>query len=380
MKIWDGYAALVTALDSEDKCLRTALTATEAGFLPCRSKPRIMSQSNQFSHRQRKMLVEDTAGNKFVSRATAPLMNNAPRGPIDERYEGTGIAYGSGGESAETTPLCCFNHCQEKKICCQKVTWFSFKSKFHAVVWISTSMLMACVLFAIIIPMVFYHLEVGGIHDEIVIDGTDAPSYNLWQSNIYGHGEKRDIFYDLYIFDVDNPVEALRGEKPVLVQRGPYGFMNYFNKFDIHWSDGGDTVQYRLQSFYVFSAERTGPGLAPDDNVTLGYASALGFEYLLQEIPISAQELLDAALTTKINSKLDAIDEIIQTRIQAVIDNPFMDPTVKNETLTKLYRLDTLVTVVEVVCLPLSAPLLLPLTHRRGWMSISPPPPPHRLC
>ena len=100
-------------------------------------------------------------------------------------------------------------------------------------------------------------------------------------------------------------MEALRGERPVLVQRGPYGFMNYFNKFDVQWSHDGDTVQYRLQTFYVYSTERSAPGVSPDDNVTLGYPSALGFEYLLQEIPVSAQELLDAALTSKINSKLD---------------------------------------------------------------------------
>lgn len=85
--------------------------------------------------------------------------------------------------------------------------------------------------------------------------------------------------------------------------------------------------------------------------MTLPYPAALGFEYILQGIPLSAQELLDAALTSKINSKLDAIDEVIQTRIQAVKDNPFMDPVTKNETLTKLYHLDTLVTVIEVVSL-----------------------------
>jgi hypothetical protein len=302
----------------------------------------------------------------FSTVSRTPLMNNSPQEPIHDRYHHLlPETYTPEPTYSPNSPppLCCFNHCQENKVCWDKVTWFTFKSHFHRLVWILVVLILLSLLFAVVIPLVFYHLEVGGIRDEIVIDSTSAPSYGLWQSNFYGHGEKRDIFYDLYVFDVQNPVGALRGEKPILVQRGPYGFMNYFNKFDVQWSHDGDTVQYRLQTFYVYSAERSAPGVSPDDNITLGYASALGFEYILQEIPISAQELLDAALTSKINSKLDAIDEIIQTRIQAVIDNPFMDPVTKNETLTKLYHLDTLIQVIEVVRKLPSLHTLPPLAH-----------------
>jgi hypothetical protein len=225
----------------------------------------------------------------------------------------------------------------------------TFRSPFHRLVCLSMCLVIACLVFSTAVPLVFYRLEILGVADEIVIDSTSSPSYGLWQSNFYGNGEKRDVYYDIYIFNVENPVEALAGEKPVLTQRGPYGFYQYFNKYEIKWTDDGDTVQYRLQTFYVFSPERTGPGLQLDDKVTLGYPSALGFEYLLKEIPISAEELLDAALTSAINSKLDLIDEIIQIRIQAVIDNPFMDDATKNATLTKLYRADALINVIEKV-------------------------------
>lgn len=299
----------------------------------------------------------------FPTRSQTPLMKSSSSQPIHDRYQHLLPSHSpttsspSPVEPFPTDPftssssptLCCFDHCIENRVCCNKILCFHFKSKFHRIVWISMLLILLCLLFALIVPLIFYTLEIAGIHDEIVIDSEQAPSYNLWQSNFYGHGEKRDIFYDVYIFDVQNPVSALRGERPILVQRGPYAFMNYFNKFDIKWSHDGDTVQYRLQTFYIFNSERSGPGLQPTDNVTLGYPSALGFEYLLQQIPISAQELLDAALTSKINEKLDAIDEIIQIRIQAVIDNPFMDPVTKNETLTKLYHLDTLINVIEVV-------------------------------
>eukprot|EP00602_Paraphysomonas_sp_CaronLab_P010932 CAMPEP_0185018268 /NCGR_PEP_ID=MMETSP1103-20130426/1045_1 /TAXON_ID=36769 /ORGANISM="Paraphysomonas bandaiensis, Strain Caron Lab Isolate" /LENGTH=614 /DNA_ID=CAMNT_0027548019 /DNA_START=367 /DNA_END=2212 /DNA_ORIENTATION=+ len=163
----------------------------------------------------------------------------------------------------------------------------------------------------------------------------------------YGGGDKRDVNYDLYIFHVDNPVEALNGERPVLVQLGPYAFKQYFNKYDIKWMDDGDTVQYRLQNFYLFDEENTGPGLRIDDNVTIPYASALGFEYLLQEIPIETEDLLDAAVEDAIDSILDAILAEIEIREQAVKDNPFMSDERKNETLATLESLANLVEIVE---------------------------------
>jgi hypothetical protein len=241
---------------------------------------------------------------------------------------------------------CCFKHCETKNKC-GPIPCYTYKSRFHLVICLCMCAIALTLLFATIVPLVFHHLELEGIKEEVVIDSKSASSYDTWQSNYYGKGKKRMISYQIFIFNVQNPVEALAGEKPIVVQQGPYAFNQYFNKFDIHWSDDGDTVQYRLQTFYVFDQANSGPGLMDTDNVTLAYPSALGFEYLLGQIPIDAQELLDAAVETRINTKLDSIDAALDAAIKAVERNPLLSPEEKNATLAQLHALEDLVTVVR---------------------------------
>ena len=242
---------------------------------------------------------------------------------------------------------CCFSHCE--KHTCGKIPYFWWKSRFHCAINGAFILIVITLLFAVIVPPVIMHLEQEGIAEEVVIDSRNAPNYDTWQSNYYGKGKKKDINYDLYIFHVANPVESLNGSKPILVEMGPYAFQQYYNKFDIKWTHGGDRVQYRLQTFYIFNPDRTGPGLSIDDQLTIPYVSALGFEYLLQQIPIEVEDMLDAAVTTIIDTKLEEIEDTIEAREQAVIDNPFMPEEQKNATLETLAALDALVEVVRVV-------------------------------
>lgn len=98
--------------------------------------------------------------------------------------------------------------------------------------------------------------------------------------------------------------ETLNGHRPKLVQTGPYAFDEYYLKFDITFTDDGDTVSYNTQKYYMFNQDETGAGLSIDDPITIPYACVVGFEYLLEGIPTSYNELLDAALEV---SDLDKI-------------------------------------------------------------------------
>lgn len=104
------------------------------------------------------------------------------------------------------------------------------------------------------------------------------------------------ISYDVYYFDIQNPEEILQGEKPVVTQVGPYAFKEYFNKFDISWTDDGDTVTYNTQRYYVFDEERTTSGLTLSDKITLPYPSVIGFEYLISEIPSFATDAVNVII------------------------------------------------------------------------------------
>lgn len=101
------------------------------------------------------------------------------------------------------------------------------------------------------------------------------------------------ITYNLYLFDLQNAADVLNGAKPVVVETGPYVYDEYFRKFDIVWSDGGDTVTYNTQRYYVYNQQETGAGLTEFDNITLPYPTVLGFEYLLDQLPPGVDEMLD---------------------------------------------------------------------------------------
>lgn len=96
--------------------------------------------------------------------------------------------------------------------------------------------------------------------------------------------------------------DALNGARPKLMQVGPYAYDEYYVKFDITWTDDGDTVTYGTQKYYLFDAEETGAGLTENDQLTLPYATLIGFEYLLSTIPVEDQELIDATIDVRMHS------------------------------------------------------------------------------
>ena len=102
--------------------------------------------------------------------------------------------------------------------------------------------------------------------------------------------------YDLYYFDVQNAEEVIRGGRPVVVEVGPYSFDEYYVKFDIEWSDGGDTVTYNTQKYYLWNQENSGPGLTQEDQLTLPYATAIGFQFLLSTLPPELSGIIDGEI------------------------------------------------------------------------------------
>jgi hypothetical protein len=205
-----------------------------------------------------------------------------------------------------------------------------------------------CLLMGIIIPLIFDTLEIAGIRESVVIDGKDAASYDIWQSNFYGHGDKPVVNYDVYIFDLQNPDDTLNGSKPIVVERGPYAFRSYYNKFDISWSKSGDTVTYSSQKFYVFNPDRTAPGLRLDDEITIPYATAISFETLLSSIPADKQQMLDGVVEGKLNTLVIGIEMQIDAK-EAEINNSTMTQEEKDAALTQLEELRGLLLVVQDV-------------------------------
>ena len=88
----------------------------------------------------------------------------------------------------------------------------------------------------------------------------------------------------MYYFTVQNPSEILQGAKPIVTQVGPYAYNEFYVKFNISWSDNGDTVTYNTQKYYLFDNNRTGPGLSEQDTLLLPYPTAITFQNLLNGV------------------------------------------------------------------------------------------------
>ena len=158
-----------------------------------------------------------------------------------------------------------------------------------------------------------YRLADEEINSEVVVDSEDAGGYDMWQTNAHGEGEEHiDIHYNVYFFAVQNAEEILQGAQPQVSEVGPYSFKEKYNKFDIKWTDDGDTVTYNTQRYYLFNEKDTGSGLSLDDKLLLPNPSVIGFEYFLGQIPPAATAALNDQLRQKIVDGQATVDGLVQ--------------------------------------------------------------------
>lgn len=77
------------------------------------------------------------------------------------------------------------------------------------------------------------------------------------------------IYLQFYIFDVSNPMEAKQGQRPYLVQKGPYSYREHRPKKNITWNSNTASVTYNELMSFVFDAETSCDSCDPfSDSVT----------------------------------------------------------------------------------------------------------------
>ena len=72
----------------------------------------------------------------------------------------------------------------------------------------------------------------------------------------------------LYFFNTTNPSAFLRGDKPVLVEVGPYVYEEKWSKVGVEWNGDESKVKYKLKKIFVFRQDLSGE-LTEDDRLTL---------------------------------------------------------------------------------------------------------------
>ena len=77
------------------------------------------------------------------------------------------------------------------------------------------------------------------------------------------------IYLQFFMFDVVNPLGALQGERPYLVQKGPYSYREHRPKKNISWNKKAASVTYNEKMSFIFDAETSCDSCDPfTDNVT----------------------------------------------------------------------------------------------------------------
>ncbi|CAM9173828.1 unnamed protein product [Lampetra fluviatilis] len=138
-------------------------------------------------------------------------------------------------------------------------------------------------------------------------------TYDIWKD------VPVEFHMSVYVWDITNPRQVVRGDKPKLVQRGPFVYREYRKKANITFNENG-TVSYREYRHYRFSRERS---VASDDFVfTTINVPVLGAAVSVENAPGFVKFMMDTAFN------LLGAEPLIQLRVRDLLwgySDPFID-------------------------------------------------------
>ncbi|XP_058792638.1 sensory neuron membrane protein 1-like [Phymastichus coffea] len=89
----------------------------------------------------------------------------------------------------------------------------------------------------------------------------------MWRKSTYE--------FHVYLFNVTNPEEIAKGDKPTLKEVGPYVYDVWQEKTNIEDHETDDTLTYSVKNTFFFNDEKS-RCLSDDDELTLGHFVSLG--------------------------------------------------------------------------------------------------------
>uniref|UniRef100_A0A673Y9B6 Scavenger receptor class B, member 2c n=1 Tax=Salmo trutta TaxID=8032 RepID=A0A673Y9B6_SALTR len=112
----------------------------------------------------------------------------------------------------------------------------------------------------LVLSQVFQNILNAKIKKEIVLrNGTHA--FDVWEN------PPPPVYMQFYFFNVTNPAEVLKGERPAVLEVGPYTYREYRAKENVTFVDNGTRVSAYQPKTFVFLPERS-VGDPDDDMIT----------------------------------------------------------------------------------------------------------------
>lgn len=121
----------------------------------------------------------------------------------------------------------------------------------------SITLLFGILFFGLIFggPPLMDYLIFQGLVQQRLITSANSSGYDQWQSNYPSTGVDPEYF-SVYLFNVTNPDEILKGAKPKLQEIGPFVYYHYYEFFDIKFSEDQNTVDAkRFETYIPFSGD-----------------------------------------------------------------------------------------------------------------------------
>lgn len=176
--------------------------------------------------------------------------------------------------------------------------------------WIVLGVVLFIAAFAL--PALINSTMQAEIIDALTFSSAHGDAFSAWQTNT--DEDAPVVHYDLYLYDVVNAHEVVcdglydssyrepcPGQKPALVERGPYAYKKMYSRFDVDFDHNGDRVSYYEKTYYVWDEARAGPGLSENDVVTQPSITSNYVKNLLEQLAAKAN-----SLNTASGSVLDA--------------------------------------------------------------------------
>ncbi|XP_004647481.1 lysosome membrane protein 2 [Octodon degus] len=164
---------------------------------------------------------------------------------------------------------------------------------FYAAGTLSLLLLVASV--TLLVARVFQKAMDRAVEQRVVLrNGTEV--FHSWEN------PPLPVYTQFYFFNVTNPEEILRGERPLLEEVGPYTYREIRNKANIQFGDNGTTISAVSNKAYVFERNQSVGDPEVDLIRTLNIPALMAMEWTQNPL---LQDIIKAVLKTY-NQKLFA--------------------------------------------------------------------------
>ena len=154
-----------------------------------------------------------------------------------------------------------------------------------------------------------------GIAEEICVPLTGNPNYDEWISNEYPGAIP--MYRKFYLWNLTNPSEVLKGDKPEYEEIGQYIYREYTTKYNVSFSPNWEEVTYKQYPTYIFEPEMSDSSCSPDDLITNINPAYLG----VLELAGSEENLIKAMFPTVLLEVKDMFAQELNITLGELLTN-----------------------------------------------------------